>query len=64
MSVLELRAFAFDDLVLETVAGPVLLDEIEETLRKIVRMDVDGVVRELAQRPLFRILPRPGSSTP
>src|SRR2546427_13065756 len=41
MAVLELRTLALDYFVLEAVAGPVLGDQIEEALRKIMRVDVD-----------------------
>src|SRR5882757_9645953 len=41
VAVLELRALALDHLVLEAVAGAVFRDQIEETLRKIMRVDVD-----------------------
>src|SRR5207247_10308773 len=44
MPVLELRALALDNLVLEAMAGTVLGDQIEETLRKIVRVNVDRCV--------------------
>ena len=44
MPVLELRALAIDNLVLEAMAGTVLGDQIEETLRKIMRVNVDRCV--------------------
>src|SRR2546421_12716223 len=44
MAVLELRALAFDHPVLEAVAGAVLGDQIEEVLRKIMRVNVDRCV--------------------
>src|SRR5215467_14347080 len=62
---LELRPLAFDDFVLEAVGRAVLLDQVEETPGKVMRMDVDGVVRVLAHAaPFFRILPRWDSRTP
>src|SRR5690349_11994405 len=55
MAVPELGTLAFDDLVLESVAGAVLLDQIEEALREIMRVDVDRVLRALAHAaPFFR----------
>src|SRR5690242_21346039 len=55
MAVPELGTLAFDDLVLESVPRPVLLDQIEEALGEIMRMDVDRVVRALAHAaPFFR----------
>src|SRR5438309_5230910 len=44
MAVLELRTLALDYFVLEAVAGAVLGDQIEEVLRKIMRVNVDRCV--------------------
>ncbi len=64
MAVLELRALALDHLVLETVRGPVLRDQIEERFGKVMRVDVDRAVLVIHRGSFFRRFYRGGTAAP